>query len=85
MKNIQPFEQTADSTLVKACEQLTGHSAEAVAFATEGPFMQQLGMDTIVMGPGSIDQAHQPNEFMATNQIQPAITVLTELIGRFCL
>ena len=45
---------------------LTGHSAKAVAFATEAPFLQQLGMDTIVMGPGSIDQAHQPDEFMPT-------------------
>lgn len=85
VNNIQPFEQPADSELVKAAEQLTGHSAEAVAFATEGPFMRQLGMDTIVMGPGSIDQAHRPNEFMALDQVQPAITILQQLIRRFCL
>lgn len=85
VNNIQPFEQAADSELVKAAEQLTGHSAEAVAFATEGPFMRQLGMDTIVMGPGSIDQAHKPNEFMALDQVQPAITVLQQLIRKFCL
>lgn len=85
VNNIQPFEQPADSELVKAAEQLTGHSAEAVAFATEGPFMRQLGMDTIVMGPGSIDQAHRPNEFMALDQVQPAITVLQQLIRKFCL
>jgi acetylornithine deacetylase len=85
VKNIQPFDQGEDSELVKMAEQLTGHSSEAVAFATEGPFMQQLGMDTIVMGPGSIDQAHQPNEFMATNQVQPAVDLLKQLINRFCL
>ena len=85
VKNIQPFEQTADSSLVKFAEQLTGHAAESVAFATESPFMQQLGMDTIVMGPGSIDQAHQPNEFMALNQVQPAVDILKQLIGKFCL
>lgn len=82
---LAPFEQSADSELVKAAEQLTGHSSESVAFATEGPLLQQLGMQTIVMGPGSIDQAHQPNEYMALNQVQPAVDLLKQLIGRFCL
>ncbi len=85
VKNIQPFEQSPDSELVKAAEQLTGYSAEPVAFATEAPFLQQLGMQTIVMGPGSIDQAHQPNEYMALNQVQPAVDLFTRLIGKFCL
>lgn len=85
IKPLAPFEQSADSVLVKAAEQLTGHSAESVAFATEGPLLQQLGMETIVMGPGSIDQAHQPNEYMALNQVQPAVDLLAQLIGRFCL
>ncbi|WP_101758466.1 acetylornithine deacetylase [Oceanicoccus sp. KOV_DT_Chl] len=85
VKHIQPFEQNPDSELVKYAEQLTGHSAAPVAFATEAPFMQQLGMDTIVMGPGSIDQAHQPNEYMALNQVQPAVDLLRQLIARFCL
>ncbi|ARN73902.1 acetylornithine deacetylase [Oceanicoccus sagamiensis] len=85
IKPLAPFEQNADSALVKAAEQLTGHSAESVAFATEGPLLQQLGMETIVLGPGSIDQAHQPNEYMALNQVQPAVDLLKQLIGRFCL
>ena len=85
IKPLQPFEQPADSELVKVAEQLTGHSSESVAFATEGPLLQQLGMETIVMGPGSIDQAHQPNEYMALNQVQPAVDLLKQLIGRFCL
>ncbi len=85
IKPLAPFEQSPDSDLVKAAEQLTGHSSESVAFATEGPLLQQLGMETIVMGPGSIDQAHQPNEYMALNQVQPAVNLLKQLIGRFCL
>ncbi len=85
IKNIQPFEQPRHSELVKFAEQLTGHRAESVAFATEGAFMRQLGMDTIVMGPGSIDQAHQPNEFMALDQVQPAVNIFKQFIGRFCL
>jgi acetylornithine deacetylase len=73
------------SALGEACEHLTGHSAQSVAFATEAPFLQQLGMDTIVLGPGSIDVAHQPDEYMALDQVQPCITLLQQLIGKFCL
>ena len=65
VKDIAPFEQAADSELVRLAERLTGHRAEAVAFATEAPFLQALGMETIVMGPGSIDRAHQPDEYPA--------------------
>jgi len=82
---VSAFEQDAHSELVKSCEKLTGHNAESVAFATEAPFLQSLGMETIVMGPGSIDQAHQPNEFIPTDQIQPAIDSLKGLIEKFCL
>ncbi|MDX1756396.1 MAG: acetylornithine deacetylase [Marinobacter sp.] len=82
---VPPFETAADAELVRVCEQLTGHRAEAVAFATEAPWLQQLGLETLVMGPGSIDQAHQPDEYLALSQVQPTVTVLRQLIQRFCL
>jgi acetylornithine deacetylase len=81
---IQPFEQAADSPLIKAVEQLTGHTSATVGFATEAPFLQQLGMDTVVFGPGSIKQAHQPNEYVEVAQLQPAIDALRALIRKFC-
>lgn len=82
---VEPFEEAADSLLVQTVEKLTGHHAESVAFATEAPFMQELGMQTLVWGPGSIDQAHQPDEFIALDQIEPALTALSGLIHRLCL
>ena len=85
VKNISPFEQAADSDLVQLAERLTGHRAEAVAFATEAPFLQQLGMETIVMGPGSIDRAHQPDEYLELEQIQPCIALLQQFIRHYCL
>jgi acetylornithine deacetylase len=78
------FSQSADSELVKIAEKLTGHNSESVLFGTEGPYLQQLGMDTIVMGPGSIDQAHQPDEFLAMEQIEPAINLYRQFIQRYC-
>jgi acetylornithine deacetylase len=82
---ISPFEQDADSELVRLAERLTGHRAEAVAFATEAPFLQALGMETIVMGPGSIDRAHQPDEYLELDQIQPCIALLQQCIRHYCL
>ena len=85
VKNIAPFEQDANCELVKMAEKLTGHSAQAVAFATEAPFLQQLGMETIVMGPGSIDLAHQPDEYLAMDQIKPCVALLQQCIRHYCL
>ncbi len=84
-EGIEPFDEPADSELVKVCEQLTGNPSDSVAFATEAPFLQQLGMQTVVLGPGSINQAHQPDEFIRADQIEPAVKLMRELIQRFCV
>ena len=81
---LPPFHNDKHSELVSMAEKLTGYQAEAVAFGTEAPFLQGLGMDTIVMGPGSIDQAHQPDEYLAFDQIKPTVAVLEQLIARYC-
>jgi len=82
---IPAFANMRDSDLVRTAEKLTGYQAETVAFGTEAPFMQELGMDTIVMGPGSIDQAHQPDEYLAFDQIKPTVAILEKMISQYCL
>lgn len=84
-RGVDAFAEERHAALIRACEQLTGRDSESVAFATEAPFMQRLGMQTVVMGPGSIDQAHQPDEFIALSQLQPAVDILRGLIRQFCL
>ena len=71
--------------LVKTAERLTGNSAASVAFGTEAPLLQRLGMDTIILGPGDIDQAHQPDEYLALDRLQPCIDTLRGLIRHYCL
>lgn len=83
--DVPSFYTSTESDIIKACETLTNRQASTVAFATEGSFLNQMGMETLILGPGSIDQAHQPNEFMALNQIQPMQEVIRGLIERFCL
>lgn len=80
-----PMETPEDAPIIRAAEELTGHGAEAVAFSTEAPFFSTLGMDVVVLGPGDIEQAHQPNEFLALSRIEPTMQVLHQLIHRFCV
>ncbi len=82
---VPPLDTGADAPLVRACETLTGHSAGSVAFATEGPYLNQIGMQTLILGPGDIDQAHQPDEFLAMDRLNPTVDILRSLIKQFCL
>ena len=84
-EGLPAFETPAAAEIVQTCEQLTGQAAQAVAFGTEAPYLSGLGMETVVLGPGSIDQAHQPDEYLALDQIQPTIDLVKELIERFCV
>jgi len=43
---------------------ISSTESQAVAFGTEAPFYNQIGLETTVMGPGGIKQAHQPDEFI---------------------
>ncbi len=82
---LPPFEEPADSELVRLAERLTGHAAEAVAFGTEAPYLQRLGCQTLVLGPGDIDCAHQPDEYLALERIEPTVQLLRRLIEHYCL
>ena len=82
---IEPMQTPSDSAIVKAVEKLTGTPSGAVAFGTEGPFFNAMGMDTVIMGPGSIDQAHQPDEYLPLDHIKPGVELIKSLIKKFCL
>ena len=84
-EGVAAVETSAESELVNICEKLTGHTAGSVAFGTEAPFFKQMGIDAVVLGPGSIDQAHQPDEFLELVSINPTVDILKQLIGKFCL
>lgn len=79
------FETAGDSPIVTACEELTGHDTAAVDFGTEGAFYNAMGMDSVILGPGDIAQAHQPNEYLALDRVAPMQRILHGLVERFCL
>ena len=82
---VAPYQTPAQGRLVRALESLSGQPAHTVAFGTEAPFFQALGMETVVFGAGCIDQAHQPNEFLHASHLRPMEEALTALIAQYCL
>jgi acetylornithine deacetylase len=82
---VPPFETPATAAIVRAAEELTGHAAGAVSFGTEAPFLSQLGLSTIVLGPGDIAVAHQPNERIELASLPRAVDLIAHLIERFCV
>ncbi len=64
----------------EACEfvsSITGdNSREVVSFGTEAGLFQEIGISTVVCGPGSIEQAHKIDEFIELNEIKKCLTFL---------
>ncbi len=81
---VPPFSVEANHDFIQLTEQLSQQKSKAVNFTTEAPFFQQLGITPVVLGPGHIEQAHQTNEFLALDQIDPAIKLLRKLIQKIC-
>ncbi len=63
--------------------ELTGANGTGlVAFGTEAGLFQQAGMSVIICGPGSIEQAHKADEFVAIDQLDQCLDVLRRLGDR---
>ncbi len=75
---LQPEPDGEAETLAK---QLAGYnSADVVAYLAEAGQFQQAGFSTVMCGPGSIDQAHQPNEYIETSQVDKCVGFFDRLI-----
>jgi acetylornithine deacetylase len=63
-----------------ACEfisSLTGdNSRQVVSFGTEAGLYQEIGISTVVCGPGSIEQAHKIDEFIVLDELKKCIKLL---------
>jgi len=80
---IPGYECPADHELVTVVKKLLGVPTEVVNYCTEAPFIQQI-CPTLVLGPGSIEQAHQPDEFIDTAFIKPTHALITQVVQHFC-
>ncbi|WP_412552162.1 acetylornithine deacetylase [Shimia sp. MIT1388] len=69
-----------DNEARKLLMELTGaNGADLVPFGTEAGLFQSMGMDVVVCGPGSIEQAHKADEFIALDQLADCLKLLEKL------
>ena len=81
---VPPYQTSPNGSLMKKMTEITNFAPSTVAFGTEAPFYSELGIDTVVFGPGSVSQAHQANEYLACDRIDPSINILRDLIYSYC-
>ena len=71
------FERDEKSEACNLISSITGdNSREAVSFGTEAGLFQEIGISTVVCGPGSIEQAHKVDEFIKLNELKKCLKLL---------
>ena len=74
------FNKVSKSEACEFISNLTGdNSREVVSFGTEAGLFQEIGISTVVCGPGSIEQAHKVDEFIALDQIKKCLVLLDDI------
>ncbi len=74
------FDREQNSDACEFISNLTGdNSKEVVSFGTEAGLFQEIGISTVVCGPGSIEQAHKIDEFITLEQIKKCLTLLKDI------
>ena len=74
------FDRVEKSEACELVSSLTGdNSREVVSFGTEAGLFQEIGMSTVVCGPGSIEQAHKVDEFIELNELKKCLRFLDGL------
>jgi acetylornithine deacetylase len=84
--SIPGLDTPEDADIVSLAKALSGGNAVSkVAFGSEAGLYQQDGIETVICGPGSIAQAHKPDEFIALEQVALCERFLHRLMDRICL
>ncbi|WDR07091.1 acetylornithine deacetylase [Devosia rhodophyticola] len=75
---LEPMDDCEAEALVRT---LTGDNlpAQCVSFGTEAGLFQQLGIATVICGPGSIEQAHKADEFVELSQLDACLAMMSQL------
>lgn len=80
------LENSPEAEIVGMAQELSGnHDIGKVSYGTEGSRFQQAGIPAVVCGPGSIEQAHKPNEFVTVEQVAKCEEFMRRLADRICV
>ncbi|HYC45785.1 MAG TPA: acetylornithine deacetylase [Burkholderiales bacterium] len=83
MSEIPALDTSAETAIVALVHELTGTSEVGkVSYGTEASQFQRAGIPSVVCGPGSIEQAHKPNEYIELAQVETCERFLRKLMER---
>ena len=66
------------------CELVGQRDTVSASYATDGGWLQRAGLDCVIFGPGTIEVAHKPNEWMPKDDFVRAAGYLDRLLASFC-
>jgi len=85
MNDTDGFDLPDDHEAVRLVTELTGDNRTGrVSFGTEAGLFNNAGIPTVVCGPGYIEQAHKPDEFISLDQLAQGEAFLRRLMDRMC-
>ena len=85
MSQIPALDNSPETEVVALAQSLSGNTEVGkVSYGTEGSQFQRAGIPTVICGPGSIEQAHKPNEFVSLEQVARSEAFMRGLMSRMC-
>ena len=86
MTDAPPLAPMIDNPAADLAKAITGlNSTDVVSYCAEAGQFQEAGFSTVICGPGSIDQAHQADEYVSTDQVAKGSSFIRSLIARLAV
>ncbi|HUS78197.1 MAG TPA: M20/M25/M40 family metallo-hydrolase, partial [Patescibacteria group bacterium] len=80
-----PLDIPEEHEIVRIMKDILHTETAGAPYMTEAITYTRAGIPTIVCGPGSIDQAHGPDEYITVEQLEKGVQVFKSLIEKTCL
>ena len=81
----EPLDVPLDSRIVTTLRDILGTRIAGAPYYTEAVNYTRSGIPTVICGPGSIDQAHTPDEYVSLEQLELGLSTFKEAVKRICL
>lgn len=81
----EPLDVPLDSRIVTTLRDILGTRIAGAPYYTEAVNYTRAGIPTVICGPGSIDQAHTPDEYVSLEQLELGLSTFKEAVKRICL
>ncbi len=84
LRTQEGFAVEENSALLRSVLHASGAEADSVSFGTEAPWLNKLGAEAVVFGPGSMQSAHSPREYVPRNELYRCVEMLAAVTKDLC-